>query len=281
MTSNATARRVRGIAGRVKRAMFPTPEVAAWRHACEVAARVPRHQPGRIDLGGYDIAYTDLLTLCPQWHDFFIDGVLRFESPGTSPRILDCGANVGLASLYFKRLYPQARITAFEADPGIAAAARHNMERNGYPDVEVHAVGVWTSDGEVTFRRDGADGGAIDEVSRRVDGSLARIPVVRLRDRLIDEEVDLLKMDIEGAEPEVLADCETALSRVRALIVDVHEFDPARRRLPGVLALLERAGFSYALSNLMELPWRESAPPGTPFAGRAAAWAIAVRAWRR
>ena len=68
---------------------------------------------------------------------------LKFCSTQPTPRILDCGANVGLASLYFKRLYPQARITAYEADPDIYQCLRNNLRRNGASDVEtIQAAGV-------------------------------------------------------------------------------------------------------------------------------------------
>ena len=274
-----TLQMMRKAAGRARRTLFPSPEVAAWRHACRVAARIPRRQHGEIELAGYRIAYTDLLSLCPQWHDFFVDGILRFSASSETPRILDCGANVGLASLYFKRIYPRARITAYEADPAIAAVARRNFAQNGLHDIEVRQAALWTSDGDVTFRSDGADGGAIDDAGH--GGALARVPAIRLRSVLDGERVDLLKLDIEGAESDVLADCEPALAGVEALLLDVHEFDASRRRLPSVLTLLERAGFTYSMTNLMELPWLGAAPAGTPFAGRATKWALGIRAWRR
>ena len=79
------------------------------------------------------------------------------------PRILDCGANVGLASLYFKKRYPEARVTAFEADPAIADVLRGNLLRNGCPDVEVVEAAVWTEEGTVEFCREGADSGTIQD----------------------------------------------------------------------------------------------------------------------
>src|SRR5215204_3393788 len=119
-------RGIRRTAGAAKRWLAPTPEVAAWRHACRIAASTPRFTPGNIQLGPYSLRYSDLLTLCPQWRDIFIARSLTFETANQSPRILDCGANIGLASLFFKRHYPAARITAFEADPEIAAILREN-----------------------------------------------------------------------------------------------------------------------------------------------------------
>lgn len=49
--------------------------------------------------------------------EIFIRGEYFFETEKTAPVILDCGANIGLATLFFKRIYPKARITCGEADP--------------------------------------------------------------------------------------------------------------------------------------------------------------------
>ena len=271
----ATLRRA---ASQVKQQFFPRAEVAAWRHACRTSDRTPRFTPGEIGLNGYRIAYADLLTLCPQWHDIFVLQSLRFQAKGVKPRILDCGANVGLASLYFKRLYPEARITAFESDPEIAAMCGRNLRENGAADVEVQAVAVWVQEGTVRFRQEGADSGAIDGVSTVIDAGIVEVPARRLRDVIARERVDLLKLDIEGAEHAVLPDCADALAQVDAMLIDVHEFDPRRRGLPALLTLLTRAGYEYAIDNFVPLPWRGAADG--PFPRTASSWAMLVRAWR-
>ena len=90
-----------------------------------------------------------------------------------------------------------------------------------------------------------------------------------------------LKLDIEGAEDAVLADCEPVLHRVKAIVMDLHEFDPSVRQAPRVLELLARAGFTYAIDEFVPLPWREPrAGAETPFPGKALQWAMTVRAWR-
>jgi hypothetical protein len=107
------------------------------------------------------------------------------------------------------------------------------------------------------------------------------VPSVRLRDVLEREPIDLLKLDIEGAEDAVLTDCEGVLHQVNALVLDLHEFDPAARQAPRVLECLSRAGFLYAVEDLVALPWRPPvAGPSTPFPGKALNWAMTVRAWR-
>ena len=272
---------LRRAAGATRRRLRPSPEVAAWQHACRLAERTPRFTPGEIALGAYTIKYSDLLTLCPQWDDIFVRRSLAFTTDEAAPRILDCGANLGLASLFFKRCYPKARITAFEADPAIAAMLADNLRINAAADVEVVRAAVWAAAGEITFHADGADCGTVAAHALRPSGSVLRVPAIRLADCLSREPIDLLKLDIEGAEPEVLADCRSALANVRAMLLEVHEFDPARRRSPEVLQLLGEAGFSYAVTHVTPLPWREAAKSAAAhFPGRASVWIQAVSAWR-
>ena len=276
-----TYRRAKRKLGAIRRRVFERPEKAAWRQAWHQAEVTPRFTPGRIRMMEYDIRYSDLLSFCPQWEDIFVKGVLAFASPSASPRILDCGANVGLASLYFHRLYPSARITAFEADPALFAMLDANVKMNRAETVETRQAALWTSTGTLTFQCEGSDSGMISTLPGAVDGRATEVPSMRLRDVLDEGPVDLLKLDIEGAEGVVLADCESVLHRVRAIVMDLHEFDPAVRQAPQVLELLTRSGFSYSIDEFVPLVWREPvAGADTPFPGKAMQWAMTVRAWR-
>lgn len=270
------------LASVAKRRVFPLPEVSAWNNACRLAAQVPRRTAGTIDLMGYHLRYPDLLTLCPQWDDIFVRRSLAFAASADAPRILDCGANVGLASLFFKRLFPDARVTAYEADPALHAMLVENLASNGASDVEARQAAVWTLNGSVMFRSEGADSGAIDALAAAtVTGTPVTVPSVRLAN-LLDEGIDLLKLDIEGAEAAVLDDARGRLANVSAMLVDVHEFDPDRRTLPRILDIIAEAGFEYTIANLTPLPWRNPvAATGSPFPGQALCWTLLVRAWRR
>jgi FkbM family methyltransferase len=271
-------------AGAMYRQLFPTPEVAAWRRAQDRARAVPRFTPGSIRLLDYELQYSDLLSLCPQWHDIFIDGALEYRADSAAPRILDCGGNVGLASLFFKRRFPSARITAYEADPAIYKMLRANLDANGAGDVEsVHAA-LWTENGRVRFLAEGSDSGTIDVRSNGIDERTVDVPSLRLRDLIANDpngRINLLKLDIEGAEDAVLADCEPVLDQIDAIVMDLHEFDPLVRQAPRVLELLARNGFTYAVDEFVPQPWRPPVAPGTaPFPGKALLWSMTVRAWR-
>lgn len=270
---------LRYYAGAARRRLNPTPAEAAWKQMCREAERVPRHQPGHITVMGLDLEYVDLLSTCPQWEDLFVRDHQQFTAQTDAPRILDCGANIGLATLAFKRHYPRARITAFEADPAIAAVLGRNLTRNGAGDVERVVAAVWTVNGEVEFSAEGSDSGAIGEVSSLPSPRIV-VPAVRLRDWLVKAPVDLLKIDIEGAELAVLEDCADALGQVRALHVEVHDLMPGKRLLPGCLSLLERAGFVTALGSVLPVTWRPFDAQGSPFADAVPQWMTVLRAWR-
>jgi FkbM family methyltransferase len=275
-------RRARRKAGAIRRRLFESPEQAAWRRAWHRAETTPRFTPGRITMMEYHLQYSDLLSFCPQWQDIFVRRTLDFTTASPAPRVLDCGANVGVASLFFRRRYPGARITAFEADPALFALLDANLGANGAQTVERQNLAVWTANGTLTFRSEGSDSGMIESLPGAVDGRSVVVPSVRLRDTIeAESSIDLLKLDIEGAEGVVLADCEPVLHRVRALVMDLHEFDPAARQAPRVLELLTRAGFTYAIDEFVPLTWRQpTADAASPFPGKALTWAMTVRAWR-
>ena len=276
-----TYRRAKRKLGALRRRVFEHPEKAAWRRAWHQAEITPRFTPGTIRMMDYQVRYSDQMSFCPQWEDIFVRRTLAFTSASPAPRILDCGANVGLASLFFRRLYPEARITAFEADPALFAILSANLATNGAGTVETRHAALWTSTGTLTFQCEGSDSGMISSLPGAVDGRATTVPSLRLRDVLDEGPVDLLKLDIEGAEDIVLADCEPALHRVKALVMDLHEFDPTVRQAPRVLELLTRAGFSYSIDEFVPLTWREPlAGDDTPFPGKAMQWAMTVRAWR-
>lgn len=68
------------------------------------------------------------------------------------------------------------------------------------------------------------------------------VPVVRLAPYL-DQSIDLLKLDIEGAETEVLLDCQDELDTVDHLFVEYHSYLEQEQRLDEILRVLREVGF--------------------------------------
>jgi FkbM family methyltransferase len=271
------ASRVRRFVRDVQHDFWPqSPELAILNELERRARSEPRRTAGTIAVPPYRFEYVDALSTWPQWDDIFVHSSVAFRTPNERPRILDCGANVGLASLFFRRAYPGARITAFEADPALAALCARNL--SGEASVDVRQAAVWIDDGDVDFVCEGTDSGAIASLHTAVSGTRVHVRAERLR-QWLDEPVDLLKLDIEGAELPVLTDCRERLRNVGAMIVEVHEFNPGHRQTGALLDLLEHEGFMLEMRSLASLPWRD-AHIQSPFPGSSAMWVATVLAWR-
>lgn len=177
--------------------------------------------------------------------ELFQEECYLFHAASDEPRIIDCGANTGLSVLYFKQRYPRARITAFEPDPDICGMLLANLKSFGHTDVEVRRQAVWTHNGDISFIASGGVGGRIGE-----DGSkrTATLPAARLRD-LLDEPVDFLKIDIEGAEGAVIKDCADALGKVQHIFIEYHSSEKLEQELDDILRILREAGFRYYLKE--------------------------------
>ena len=270
----------RRLARDVRRDIWPTPEHAVLRELEWRAVHEPRSAGGQIGVPPYRFDYVDAMSTWPQWDDIFVHQSLAFDTDAAAPRILDCGANIGLASIYFKRRYPRAKVTAFEPDPRLASICRSNLAVNrGTEQVAVKEAAVWTTDGTVEFICEGTDSGAIASLDEPVQGPVAPVPSVRLRDWL-DEPIDLLKLDVEGAELPVLDDCRDRLRNVRAMFVELHESNPRRRQTGSIFELLTAAEFIFDVRALTPLPWRCSQVQ-SPFTDPSLTWVATVRAWRR
>lgn len=205
-------------------------------------ARLPRHTPSTATIAGTRVRIEDAASFLVDVEEIFRRRVYDFVPTGASPRILDCGANIGLATIWFKLRFPAARVTAFEPDPALCEALRANVAAFAFAGVEVRQEAVWTTASTLEFLREGAHSG---RVARSGDGGeKVAVSAVRLRDRLT-EPVDLLKLDVEGAETEILRDCAGALGAVQALFVEYHSRADAPQSLHEVLALLAGAGFRY------------------------------------
>jgi FkbM family methyltransferase len=206
------------------------------------ARAAPRHQPGTIELDGFRIDYIDLISLFMEYKDIFGEEIYGFEASTKTPRIIDGGGYVGMSVLYFKSLYPEARITCFEPDPEVFAVLERNVRQNGLTDVELVCAGLTAETGEAHFVPDGADGGRLTDEGDKV---VKTVPL----SGYLDEPVDFLKLNIEGFELDVLREAESKLANVRELVFEYHGWPGTPQRLGPLLDLIDRAGFRYLVNH--------------------------------
>lgn len=214
-------------------------------------------------LVGYQVRYPDPASFRLVAFEVLVKGEYFFRAENETPFILDCGANIGIATLFFKRLYPKARIQAFEADPTTSEILRTNIERNHLQDVTVNNLLLSDHDGMEKFyvSKDTPSSLMMSASASRLAGNGREISVKagRLSD-FIDGPVDLLKLDVEGSEHAVISELVSSgkIARVRRMVVEYHHrIGNERPRLSGFLALLETAGFDYDIESRIDRTAKE------------------------
>lgn len=184
-----------------------------------------------------------------QYQSVFLDEEYWTPTETSSPRILDLGANVGMACWYFRLRYPDAQIVAFEADPDIYALLKENVAGL---EIEAYNLAAWTEDTTLSFKPDGLGGGAIT-----AKGDVS-VDAIDLGEWLSDRNFDLIKMDIEGAEHFLIPHIVSRISTTRHFIFEYHSVVNEPQHLDQLLSTLSEAGFRYQFkdANNWRNPWR-------------------------
>lgn len=157
-------------------------------------------------------------------HQYRISGLTQVEY------IIDAGSNIGLASVYLLSRYPQARVIAVEPDPENFVIAAHNLAPFGERCQLIHA-GLWSHESRLqvsrgTFRDGQHWATQTIPVATATTETVPAHTVNTLLQRYVFPRIDLLKVDIEGAERAVFGDGDTGyLGRTRCCAVECHGSD--------------------------------------------------------
>ncbi|RZM01189.1 MAG: FkbM family methyltransferase, partial [Pedobacter sp.] len=89
-------------------------------------------------------------------HELFVGEVYRFKSDKQTPYIIDCGANIGLSVIYFKELFKDAKVLAFEADPTVYKQLQKNLGEYKYNNLDLVNAAVWDSKTTLKFSSEGS-----------------------------------------------------------------------------------------------------------------------------
>jgi FkbM family methyltransferase len=216
--------------------------------------KFPRYKGGRVLLWGINFEFVDVPSLFAGLKEIYLEQCYQFKADSDSPLIIDCGANIGLSVFYFKNLYPNARVIAFEADPIIFSVLKRNVKSAGLRGVELINKAAWDSDQTLEFRSEGGYSGRI--AIAKEDGRLFSIKGARLKE-YFDKQVDFLKIDIEGAEGRVIKDCADKLINVARIFLEYHSHHRESQKLAEILEFLRSSGFRYYI--------KEAYVPNAPF----------------
>jgi FkbM family methyltransferase len=141
--------------------------------------------------------------------------------------IIDCGANIGLSSVYFLNRFPTAFVIAVEPDPGNFAMLQKNLAPYAGRSRAIRS-GIWSKSTGLMISEarlgDGMEWGI--SVRESQPGETAEMTGLNIGDILADspyKRISLLKIDIEGSENVVFSsDCENWLPKVDNMAIELH-----------------------------------------------------------
>ncbi|MCE9608910.1 MAG: FkbM family methyltransferase [Chthoniobacter sp.] len=239
-----------------------------WRNALLMTVRVGSTQSSRTllfrtSLPGRKVNFTfrgktDLGVLS----HFYKEGFYIQDTSDLPIRtILDCGANIGDETARFRMHYPDAEIIAVEADPDNAEVLKKSFAPD--PLTTVVEGAVWHEDTELTLcKHEGGNPEASSVTAESQQGIKVRaLSIPSLMKQRGWSQIDILKLDIEGAEYDLFKTNTQWLNSVQSLVFEV----PDSER-PGTLQLIferlrESAWTGVAIGECLvlirrELPWK-------------------------
>ena len=179
-------------------------------------------------VGMFDAEYINKDEFDVLYKQIFVDNEYPWKPDPSraEPSIIDLGSHIGLSVMRWKSLAPNANVTAVEANPDTAQILKHNIQRNNLSNITVIEGAASSRDGSIDLytAKTGVDYHLGDTTQKPPDVNRyekVSVPSVRVSE-LISGPVDLLKMDIEGAELDVLKEVGSKLLMVKEVMFEFH-----------------------------------------------------------
>jgi FkbM family methyltransferase len=159
----------------------------------------------------------------------FVEGEYRLPADinaefGLQPRfIVDAGANIGIATLYFSHAFPAAKIVAIEPESSNFDLLRRNCD--GVKNLILMKAALWPSEARLQVADRTVDNWSFS-VRPAPPGSptVEAISIPQILAESGADRIDLLKLDIEGAERELFSEsCEEWLPKVGMIVIELHD----------------------------------------------------------
>lgn len=176
---------------------------------------------------------------------------------------VDVGANVGYFSLLAAKLLPSGKVIAFEAFPSIYEKLNRNIALNRYVNIEAHNIAVTDVKKEVAMYHSTHNEGATtskvnnyNELPTEYSDLSVTVQGAPLPDMIPNSEIDkirLIKIDVEGAEYDVLSGMYPLISRLPVdaeIIVEITPEVLTPEQLTDIFDSMAKFGFTaYQIEN--------------------------------
>jgi FkbM family methyltransferase len=176
--------------------------------------------------------------------EIFIEEVYNQKLPENA-YILDCGAHIGLSVIYLKSISPSANIVCFEPDAKNFDLLQKNISSHCLKNIDAKNEAVWISDTILNFI---SEGNMASKIGDNSAANTVSVKATRLKNYL-NRKVDFLKIDIEGAEYEVLKDIAGSVGNVERMFVEYHGNFEQNNELLEIFEIIQKAGFKFYISE--------------------------------
>ncbi len=179
----------------------------------------------------------------------FLRDQYNIQFPFELKNIIDAGANIGLASVYFSRKYPLSNIVAIEPSKENYEVLSQNIA--AYSNVKAFCKGLWNKDVHLAITNtDGVKNAfMVAETVADNPNSIPAICIPTIMNEQSWDRIDLLKIDIEGSEKEVFeTNYETWLPKTRAVVIELHD-NMKRGTSKSVFKAISQYNFSFYMQD--------------------------------
>src|SRR6478609_6297937 len=149
----------------------------------------------------------DYPTLIELYREIFLNAVYHFRTSETKPLIIDCGANIGISVLFFKKCFPESEVWAFEPNPNSFALLEINVKENNLKDVQLFPFALSDVNDSIEFYVP-LNKGSLNGSSWGSEIKSERIKVEsrKLSELIQERKVSCIKIDVEGDEEKIIWD---------------------------------------------------------------------------
>lgn len=178
-------------------------------------------------LGRYQITYPDGKEYHTLKREIWGEDLYYFNSNNTAPFIIDIGAHIGVSVLYFKSIYPESRIVAFEPNPDSFSILEENIKINNITGITLVNKAVWNYSGIKDFYvpTDGywSSNSSFSSGSWTSKEETKKISVeTTTLSSYMFEDIDMMKIDTEGSEIQILKANRDLFKRIDNICVEYH-----------------------------------------------------------
>ena len=204
-------------------------------------------------LGKYEIWYENSDEFYELKKEIFSENCYYLELEKEDPVIVDAGAHIGMATLYYKMLFPESRIIAFEPVPYNFNILEKNIHENQLENVELFQAVVAPKSGTLRIQEPIGEGawrsgaGIIPKGWKGIqDNQEIKVEAIGIQE-ILHDKIDIFKMDIEGMEYEVIRNAGPLLRNVKNWVIEVH---PRKdHRIEEIQKILLQNGFKIEVNK--------------------------------